>query len=73
MAYPTQELDLVLLEAHAGAAAVTQAAAERAGCRVVSGLELLLTQGVRQFALYTGVPAPVEAMRAALIAAAARR
>jgi len=49
------------------------AAAERAGCRVVSGLELLLTQGVRQFALYTGVPAPVEAMRAALIAAAARR
>jgi shikimate dehydrogenase len=49
------------------------AAAARAGCRVVSGLELLLTQGVRQFTLYTGVPAPVDEMRAALTAAAARR
>jgi shikimate dehydrogenase len=45
------------------------AAAARAGCPVVSGLDLLLTQAVRQFDLYTGVPAPVEAMRAALTAA----
>jgi shikimate dehydrogenase len=42
------------------------AAAERAGCPIVSGLDLLLTQGVRQFELFTGVPAPAEAMRAAL-------
>ena len=42
------------------------AAAERAGCRVVSGLDLLLWQAVDQFDLYTGVHAPVEAMRAAL-------
>ena len=49
------------------------AAAERAGCAVVSGLDLLLAQGVRQFELFTGVPAPVEAMRAALETAAAAR
>jgi shikimate dehydrogenase len=49
------------------------AAAERAGCRIVSGLELLLTQAVRQFELYTGVEAPVGAMRTALFAAAAAR
>lgn len=41
-------------------------AAGRAGCRVVSGLDLLLAQAVDQFRLFTGVSAPVEAMRAAL-------
>ncbi|MGR6318621.1 shikimate dehydrogenase [Micromonospora soli] len=47
------------------------AAALAAGCRVVSGLDLLLAQAGGQFAQFTGVPAPVDAMRAAL--AAARR
>lgn len=42
------------------------ASARRAGCRVVSGLDLLLAQAVRQFVLFTGVDAPVGAMRAAL-------
>ncbi|HET8659885.1 MAG TPA: shikimate dehydrogenase [Micromonosporaceae bacterium] len=42
------------------------ASAARAGRPVVSGLELLLAQAVRQFTLFTGVPAPVAAMRAAL-------
>lgn len=42
------------------------ASAQRAGCRVVSGLDLLLAQAGRQFVLFTGVPAPVAAMRAAL-------
>lgn len=42
-----------------------------AGRRVVSGLDLLLAQAVGQFTQFTGVPAPVDAMRAAL--AAARR
>ncbi|WP_406043739.1 shikimate dehydrogenase [Micromonospora sp. NBC_00898] len=42
------------------------AAALAAGCRVVSGLELLLTQAVDQFEQFTGVPAPREAMAAAL-------
>ena len=37
-----------------------------AGCRVVPGSELLLAQAARQFVLFTGVPAPVPAMRAAL-------
>lgn len=42
------------------------AAAAAAGCRVVSGFDLLLAQAVGQFTLFTGRPAPVEAMRAAL-------
>ncbi|WP_406081801.1 shikimate dehydrogenase [Micromonospora sp. NBC_00858] len=37
-----------------------------AGLRVVSGLDLLLAQAVGQFEQFTGVVAPVEAMRAAL-------
>jgi len=45
------------------------AGAAAAGCRVVSGLELLLAQAVGQFELFTGVPAPTAAMRAALGAA----
>jgi shikimate dehydrogenase len=45
------------------------AAAMRAGCPVVSGLDLLLAQAVRQFERFTGTPAPVEPMRTALTAA----
>ncbi|TDB93771.1 shikimate dehydrogenase [Micromonospora fluostatini] len=47
------------------------AAAQAAGCRIVSGLDLLLAQAVGQFAQFTGVTAPVAAMRAALVAARA--
>ncbi len=49
------------------------AAADAAGCRIVSGLDLLLTQAVRQFELFTHAEAPVAAMRDALHLAAARR
>jgi len=43
------------------------ATAAAAGCRIVSGLDLLLYQAARQFSMFTGVsPAPIEAMRAAL-------
>ena len=49
------------------------AAAQAAGCPVMSGLDLLLAQGVHQFTLFTGLPAPVAAMRDALFATAARR
>ncbi|GAB4101122.1 shikimate dehydrogenase [Micromonospora taraxaci] len=45
------------------------ASAVAAGLRVVSGLDLLLAQAVGQFEQFTGVPAPVEAMREALTAA----
>lgn len=38
-------------------------AAKAAGCQVINGLEMLLYQGVAQFELWTGKPAPVEVMR----------
>ena len=44
-----------------------------AGCRVVSGLTVLLHQAVAQVELMTGHPGPVEAMRTALTAAVAAR
>ncbi|GID12506.1 shikimate dehydrogenase [Actinocatenispora rupis] len=46
------------------------AAATAAGARVLGGLDLLLAQAVRQFEQFTGVPAPADAMRAALRSAA---
>ncbi|HXV94378.1 MAG TPA: shikimate dehydrogenase, partial [Pseudonocardia sp.] len=49
------------------------ASAEAAGCRVVSGLEMLLHQAVAQVELMTGRPGPVAAMRAALDTAARAR
>jgi shikimate dehydrogenase len=45
------------------------AAAAGAGCRIVSGLDLLLAQAVGQFKQFPGIPAPVAAMRAALLGA----
>jgi shikimate dehydrogenase len=44
----------------------TARAARDAGAHVVTGLEVLLAQGAASFELWTGVPAPVRAMRAAL-------
>jgi shikimate dehydrogenase len=41
-------------------------AARRAGCEVVDGLEALVRQGAASFELWTGVSAPVDAMRAAV-------
>jgi shikimate dehydrogenase len=48
-------------------------AAEAAGCRVASGLDVLLHQAVEQVELMTGRAGPTAAMRAALTAAAGRR
>jgi shikimate dehydrogenase len=42
------------------------AAARDAGCEVVDGYEALVRQGAASFSLWTGRPAPVEAMRSAL-------
>ena len=44
----------------------TARAAEAAGARVVDGLEVLVAQGAASFEFWTGVPAPVEIMRAAV-------
>jgi shikimate dehydrogenase len=41
-------------------------AARAAGCEVVDGYEALVRQGAASFSLWTGQPAPVEAMRSAL-------
>jgi shikimate dehydrogenase len=59
---PPRVVDLVYRH---GAATPVQAWAERAGAAVVDGLEVLVRQGARSFELWTGRPAPVEAMRAA--------
>jgi shikimate dehydrogenase len=44
----------------------TALAAERAGARVIDGLDVLVAQGAAAFELWTGVPAPVDVMRAAV-------
>ena len=44
----------------------TAEAARAAGAHVVGGLEVLVAQGAASFELWTGIPAPVEAMRRAL-------
>ena len=70
----TSERDEVLVELHAGQtlvdlpypATATARAAEAAGARVVDGLDVLVAQGAASFELWTGVPAPVEVMRAAV-------
>lgn len=70
----TSERDLVLVELRAGQTLVdlpypltaTARAAEAAGARVVDGVEVLVAQGAASFELWTGVPAPVEVMRAAV-------
>jgi shikimate dehydrogenase len=41
-------------------------AARAAGCEVVDGLEALVRQGAASFELWTGMPAPVDVMRAAV-------
>ena len=42
------------------------AAAREAGCELVDGLDVLVAQGAASFALWTGVPGPVDVMRAAV-------
>ena len=45
--------------------------AEKAGCKIVNGLEMLLYQGVAQFEIWTETTAPIEVMRQTLFAAMA--
>ncbi len=44
----------------------TARAAREAGATIVTGVEVLVAQGAASFELWTGVPAPVEVMRAAV-------
>jgi shikimate 5-dehydrogenase len=46
----------------------TATAARAVGARVVTGLDVLLAQGAASFERWTGLAAPLEAMRAALAA-----
>ena len=70
----TAARDEVLLELGTGQTLVdlpypetaTAAAARAAGARVVTGLDVLVAQGAASFELWTGAPAPVEVMRAAI-------
>ncbi len=70
----TSERDEVLVELGPGQILVdlpypgtaTARAAEAAGARVVDGLDVLVAQGAASFELWTGVPAPVDVMRAAV-------
>jgi shikimate 5-dehydrogenase len=70
----TSERDHVLVQLARGQTLVdlpypdtaTAAAAREAGATVVSGLDVLLAQGAASFELWTGQPAPLDAMRGAL-------
>jgi len=70
----TSERDEVLVELRPGQTLIdlpyprtaTALAAAKAGARVIDGLDVLVAQGAASFELWTGVPAPVDVMRAAL-------
>ena len=70
----TSERDEVLVELAPGQtlvdlpypATATARAVEATGARVVDGLDVLVAQGAASFELWTGIPAPVDVMRAAV-------
>jgi shikimate dehydrogenase len=70
----TSERDEVLVELKKGQTLLdlpypptaTARAAEVVGARVIDGLEVLVAQGAAAFELWTGVPAPLDVMRAAI-------
>jgi shikimate 5-dehydrogenase len=70
----TSERDEPVVELHAGQtlvdlpypATATAREAERRAARVIDGLDVLVAQGAAAFELWTGIPAPVDVMRAAL-------
>lgn len=49
-----------------GGETVHAAAAREAGCEVIDGLDVLVAQGAASFERWTGIPAPVDVMRAAV-------
>jgi shikimate dehydrogenase len=80
--HATPVKDELLFQPHAGQTVIDLAyraeggetahvtAARSAGCEVVDGLDVLVAQGAASFEAWTGLPAPVEVMRAAVRSAA---
>jgi shikimate dehydrogenase len=66
LAYPPGRADGVYDMIYRPAETPLLAAARAAGCRTANGLGMLLHQGAQAFTLWTGRPAPLAAMRAAL-------
>ena len=72
--HATPVRDAVVAEVRAGQTLIdlpypgsaTARAARAAGARVLDGLDVLVAQGAAAFELWTGVPAPVDVMRAAV-------
>ena len=72
--HATSERDESVVELRAGQtlvdlpypATATAREAERLGAHVIDGLDVLVAQGAAAFELWTGAPAPVDVMRAAL-------
>jgi shikimate dehydrogenase len=70
----TSEREEVLVELRPGQTLIdlpyprtqTALAAEESGAQVVDGLDVLVAQGAASFELWTGIPAPVEVMQAAV-------
>jgi shikimate dehydrogenase len=64
---PSSEQQVVDLAYNAdGRPTAFVAAARESGCPTVDGLEVLVAQGAASFELWTGIPAPVDVMRAAV-------
>jgi shikimate dehydrogenase len=72
--HATSVRDEIVFQATAGQTVVdlpypetaTAQAARAAGARVIGGLEVLVAQGAASFERWTGVPAPIDVMRAAV-------
>ncbi len=70
----TSEREAVVVELRAGQtlvdlpypATATARAADKRGARVIDGLDVLVAQGAAAFEQWTGIPAPVDVMRAAV-------
>lgn len=67
-AYPLNRADGVYDMIYRPAITPLLAAAQAAGCQTANGIGMLLYQGAAAFELWTGRPAPVDIMRAALLA-----
>ena len=68
---PREAQVVIDLAYHADGGETAHAAAARAaGAELVDGLDVLVAQGAASFELWTGLPAPVEVMRAAVRSAA---